>query len=243
MPSLARVYDKLARRIVPGHRHTQRVYHDWLRRELRPGCDWLDLGCGHQIMPDWVRADDRAIVAGCGMAAGIDLDLPSLRANQVLRDRVLGTLEQLPFASGSFDLVTANMVVEHVASPAAMLGEVRRVLRPRGRFLFHTPNRKAPAVRAAALTPDGLKKRVIWILEKRREEDVFPTHYRMNTPGDITALAAAAGLKVERVEQLNSVAVTAMLGPLAIPELLFMRALASPRLEHLRSNILAILAK
>jgi SAM-dependent methyltransferase len=238
-----RMYDRLAKRIVPGHRHTQIVYHEWLLSVLSTECDWLDLGCGHQILPPWVNADEAGIIARCRTAVGIDLDLPSLRQNASLRDRVMGTLERLPFSGGSLDLVTANMVVEHLAAPEAVLAEVTRVLRPGGRFLFHTPNRNAPSLRIAAHTPQRLKTQLVWILEQRRGEDVFPTHYRMNTLEDVYRIAAHSGLKVERFEQVSSAAVTAMLGPLAIPELFFLRLLNSERLSGLRSNILAILRK
>jgi SAM-dependent methyltransferase len=219
------------------------VYRDWLLSVLCEGCDWLDLGCGHQVLPAWVNADEASMIARCHRAVGIDLDLPSLQQNTILRDRVMGTLEQLPFSEGSLDLVTANMVVEHLGRPEAVLAEVNRVLRPGGRFLFHTPNRNAPSLRVAAHTPQRLKTRLVGILELRREEDVFPTHYAMNTPDDIRRHAAQSGLRVERLEQLSSVAVTAVLGPLAIPELLFLRMLNSDRFSGLRSNILAILRK
>jgi ubiquinone/menaquinone biosynthesis C-methylase UbiE len=239
-----RIYDALARRIVPGHTHTQRVYLEWLNSLLTPGLKWLDLGCGHQILPDWVGADEPEMVGRCDHAVGIDLDLPSLKANSVLRDRILGTLEHLPFPANSFDLVTANMVIEHLAEPAAVVSEVSRVMRPGGRFLFHTPNCKAPAMRMAAHTPESLKKTLIWIFEQRKEEDVFPTHYRMNTPADIQAMASQASLKVERMEQINSAAMTAILGPLAIPELLYMRVITSDaRFRNLRTNILTVLRK
>lgn len=238
-----RIYSRLSKIIVPGQRHTQFVYHDWLQDLLTRGCDWLDLGCGHQILPAWVEADEVGMVGRCRTAVGIDLDLPGLKKNKILRDRLMGNLEHLPFAAGSFDLVTANWVVEHLESPEAVLSEIKRVLRPGGRFLFHTPNRKAPSLRVAAHTPEGLKKRLIWLLERRHEEDVFPTHYRMNTADDIQRLAAASGFQVERMEQLSSSAVTAILGPLAIPELLFLRVLSAKRFSDLRSNILAILKK
>lgn len=44
----------------------------------------------------------------------------------------------IPFAPRTFDLATANMVVENVDDPARMLDEIRGVLRPCGRFAFHT---------------------------------------------------------------------------------------------------------
>lgn len=247
MPGFAaasfRIYNKLASRIVPGHRHTQFAYHEWLLGLLSQPCDWLDLGCGHQVFPSWVGADADGLIASCRKAVGIDLDFPSLRQNQSLRDRVMGSLEFLPFAKESFDVVTCNWVVEHLEAPEAVLAEIKRVLRPGGRFLFHTPNRKAPALRVAAHTPERLKGPLIWMLERRRPEDVFRTFYRMNTEEDIRRLASEAGFRVERFAQLSSAAVTAILGPLAIPELLFLRALESEKHSGLRSNILAILKK
>jgi 2-polyprenyl-3-methyl-5-hydroxy-6-metoxy-1,4-benzoquinol methylase len=247
MPGFAaaslRIYNQLASRIVPGHRHTQMAYHEWLLSLLSNRCDWLDLGCGHQVFPSWVDADAQGMIASCHKAVGIDLDFPSLRKNLYLRDRVMGSLEHLPFSSASFDVVTCNWVVEHLESPATVLAEITRVLRPGGRFLFHTPNRNAPALRVAAHTPERLKAPLIWILEQRPAEDVFRTYYRMNTEEDIHRLAAGAGLEVERLEQLSSAAMTAILGPLAIPELLFMRMLRSERHRGLRSSILAVLRK
>lgn len=236
-------YQKLASRVVPDHQHSQRLYHEWLNQALAPGSSWLDLGCGHQILPSWVKADEKGMVARCRRAVGIDLDLAGLKVNRVIQNRVMGALAQLPFADEIFDLVTANMVVEHLAEPVAVLGEIRRVLRPGGRFLFHTPNRNAPAVRIASHTPNVIKRRLIRLLESRAEPDIFPTYYRMNNVSIIRKRALAAGFRMERLEQRSSVAVTAVFGPLALPELLFMRALSWKRLEDWRSDILGVMQR
>jgi SAM-dependent methyltransferase len=45
----------------------------------------------------------------------------------------------LPFEDGSFDLVWAGEVIEHVADTARWLSEVRRVLVPGGRLVLTTP--------------------------------------------------------------------------------------------------------
>lgn len=55
---------------------------------------------------------------------------------------ILADLEQ-PFApnmGGTFDLVTALEIIEHLASPVAFLQEIRKLLRPRGLVLISTPN-------------------------------------------------------------------------------------------------------
>lgn len=56
------------------------------------------------------------------------------------RDRSLilcaGTAERIPLPDASVDAVIGTLVLCSVADPAATLREVRRVLRPGGRFLF-----------------------------------------------------------------------------------------------------------
>jgi ubiquinone/menaquinone biosynthesis C-methylase UbiE len=238
------VYRAMAGKIIPNVRPSQRAYHDRLQETLTPGCEWLDLGCGHQIMPPWVGADEQKLVRQCRSVTGIDLDFPSLVKNRIFAGRVaMADLEHIPFAAESFDVVTTNMVVEHLKKPLDVLTEVRRVLRPGGRFLYHTPNRNAPALRIAAHTPDALKKSIVWMLEGRAEEDVFPTHYRMNTVEDVTSLAEKAGLKIERLEQITSSAMTYVLGPLALPEILFIRLIEADRFKNLRPNLLVTLEK
>lgn len=46
------------------------------------------------------------------------------------------SLERLPFAAASFDVVVATLVLCSVGDPAAALAEIRRVLRPGGRLVF-----------------------------------------------------------------------------------------------------------
>jgi ubiquinone/menaquinone biosynthesis C-methylase UbiE len=177
------------------------------------------------------------------MLAGIDLDWEGLRANPFVSARILGTLERLPFRAESFDVATANMVVEHLGSPAAMLEEVNRVLRPGGLFILHTPNRNAVMIRVAAAMPQSMKNFLARLLEGRREEDVFPAFYRMNTLAAISQMAAASGFRVQQIRSLSSSAVTALLGPVAIMELLYLRLLEAKRFRNYRSNLIAVLQK
>ncbi|CAN0279543.1 unnamed protein product, partial [Ectocarpus sp. 12 AP-2014] len=55
-----------------------------------------------------------------------------------------GIAEELPFETGSFDVVVSTLVFCSVRDPAAALREVSRVLRPGGKFLFvehvHAPD-------------------------------------------------------------------------------------------------------
>lgn len=55
---------------------------------------------------------------------------------------VCGSFLELPFASGTFDLVHGNTVLEHVEDTELALSELTRVLRPGGILLATVPNRR-----------------------------------------------------------------------------------------------------
>lgn len=44
--------------------------------------------------------------------------------------------EEMPFPDASFDLVTCRIAPHHFPNPAAFIGEVARVMKPRGQFLL-----------------------------------------------------------------------------------------------------------
>jgi 2-polyprenyl-6-hydroxyphenyl methylase/3-demethylubiquinone-9 3-methyltransferase len=101
----------------------------------------LDVGCGGGLL-----AEEFARL-GCRVT-GIDPSANSLataRAHATAAGLAIdyrqGTGEALPFAPGSFDIVFCCDVLEHVSSVAAVVGEIARVLKPGGVFLYDTINR------------------------------------------------------------------------------------------------------
>ncbi len=96
--------------------------------------------------------------AGCGSGYGTRelVHAASVTAMDIAHDALLhaaasygraglrftqGSLEALPFAEASFDLVLAFEVIEHLTNWAGMLREARRVLKPGGVLLVSTPNK------------------------------------------------------------------------------------------------------
>ncbi len=232
--------------LVPGLRNSQYVYKEKVISLLRRDTVWLDLGCGHQLLPDWMpgwEKEQPAMVERAGRVFGIDSDFPSLQKHTAIHGRVLGDIHRLPFRENSFDLVTANVVVEHVHNPGELLMEIRRVLRPGGAFLFHTPNLWSYATLANSLLPRAVRLPLIRLLQGRKEEDVFPTHYRFNTFGATQSLARQYGLVVSELQFVESSAQTVMLGPLVVLELLWIAALRLSFMKKLRTNIIAVLQK
>ena len=108
-----------------------------LLAEARRGDRALDLGCG--------VGDFAAELAGAGAeVVGIEVAEAAVaraRARHPDLDfRVAPVDGPLPLPDGSFDLVWASEVIEHIADTARWLSEVRRVLAPGGRLLITTPS-------------------------------------------------------------------------------------------------------
>lgn len=225
-------------------KHAQRRYFETLLEQIRPGARWLDLGCGHQIVPPWAASDveQRGMVARCRLFAGADVDA-SIREHAHLRERVFARGEALPFRAESFDVITANMVVEHLEDPDATFAELKRVAAAGGRIVFHTPNLRYPYIYVASHASDAVKKPLVRLLEKREEKDLFPTHYRANTVESVRALAGRVGLRIDAVAAGGSVGSLNELGPLGILELPFLKLLSLERFRERNATLIAILRK
>jgi malonyl-CoA O-methyltransferase len=90
----------------------------------------------------------------------------------------------LPFPDEAFALVVAGLVVEHVADLPALLKEVVRVLRPKGRLVLSAlhPDRTAAGQRARFIDPEtGLRRPIT-------------TYHR--SVADYLGAATAAGLRL-----------------------------------------------
>jgi ubiquinone/menaquinone biosynthesis C-methylase UbiE len=104
----------------------------------------LDLGCGTGELARQLAASGLR-VAGCDISANM--------LSQAAAADSTGAAEwvplqpgwrALPFVSASFDAVVASSVLEYVDSPAAVLGECARVLRPGGVMLCTVPDPAHP---------------------------------------------------------------------------------------------------
>lgn len=243
LATLFKVYWAVRRVIAPTLRYSQYAYEDMLKQYVHPDTLWIDIGCGHGVLPSWRAAEERQLVKSCKRVVGIDYDLISLKAHPTISRRVRGNITKLPFQTESFDLVTANMVVEHLDEPVAQFREIGRVLRREGVLLLHTPNALAYGAIAGRVVPDWVKGKAAYLLEGREEEDVFRTYYRANTETAIGKLARSNGFEVRRMDLLVTDAIFAIIPPLAVAELMWIRMLMTESLRALRPNIIAVLQK
>jgi SAM-dependent methyltransferase len=144
----------------------------------------LDLGCGTgavltEFPPQWT------LVVGCDSSP---LALSFCRARG-LRDLVRCSGTELPFASGSLDLVMAIDVIEHLDDDEGCLHEMARLCRPGGCVLVHVPAFE-----------------ILWT-----DKDDVNHHRRRYRRRQLVALMEGCGLHVDRVFHLN-----ALLFPVAL---------------------------
>src|SRR5690348_12140942 len=239
-------YNLMREIITPGLRNSQFAYKEKLQSYLKSGHRWLEVGCGQQLLPAWMphaATIERQIISSCRHIVGVDPDFNSLSQHAGIRDKVCAFVNQLPFSNDCFDLVTANMVLEHIADPESTVREIARVCKPGGIFIFHTPNAHGYSTLVTSLIPDPLIPRLSHFLLGRQPADVYPTHYRLNTRAAIAGAAARQGLEIVEYISCESSAQARMLGPIVILELLLIRLLRWPRLVNFRTNIIVVLQK
>jgi SAM-dependent methyltransferase len=135
----------------------------------------LDVGCG--------TGANLEMLAQFGETEGVDVSEDALAFCRArgLTKVTLGAAEHLPYADGSFDLVTALDVVEHLDDDAGGLREMRRVLHPDGRALLFVPA-------------------FMWLWGV---QDDVSHHRRRYTLPQLKARVREAGFEVERATYAN----------------------------------------
>jgi len=155
----------------------------WL--DAQPGERILDLGCGNGQLTEQIAStgalvqgvDASESMAAAALARGLAVDV--------------APAEALPYAKASFDAVFSNAALHWVRGQDEMMAQVRRVLRPGGRFVAEMGGHgNIAAIRVA----------LIAVLERHgfagREDGVnyYPT------PAVYTRRMQQHGFRVERIE-------------------------------------------
>lgn len=121
-------YDRLSAHYeARWHRYVAQTVRGTLERAaIAPGERVLDVGCG-----------SGALLRAVGRGIGADLSMAMLaEAKRNLRRLVGADAERLPFRAGRFDVVVSTSSFHFWPSPERALAEIRRVLRPGGRFVL-----------------------------------------------------------------------------------------------------------
>src|SRR5574338_1353513 len=98
---LFNVYLTIRRLIAPSLKYSQYTYEAILKRYVNPSVDWIEIGCGHSVLPSWRQVEEQQLIKNCRTIFGIDYDLPSLKAHSTISKKLRGDITKLPFRSHS----------------------------------------------------------------------------------------------------------------------------------------------
>jgi SAM-dependent methyltransferase len=119
-----------------------RLRSQLMKEHIAPGDFVLDVGCGRA---EYLRSLLTRTPNIFGIETRDDKLQDCFTAHPELRDCLFHvSAESMPFPAAHFDVVIVNEVLEHIPDQDAALREIRRVLKPGGKFLLFCPNRLFP---------------------------------------------------------------------------------------------------
>jgi len=167
--------------------YARRGTHELVLRLVPTDSRVLDVGCASGYL------GAALIERGCRMW-GVEQDPVAAREAAVLYEDVatldLDGTSELPWPRGSFDVVLAADVLEHLRDPLGALQRLREYARPGAAFVISLPNVAHASVRLPLLF-GRFRYRESGILDR--------THCRLFTFSTAHELAEASGLELERM--------------------------------------------
>lgn len=138
-------------------------------------------GGGHTAL--YLAARGFAVTASDVTPAMLENTAKLAAERGIALETALHVAEELPYADGTFEIVSCRVAGHHFSDPASFVREAARVLKSGGVFLLIDGS-----------VPDGEPEAEEWIhcLEKLRD----PSHGRFLTPGAWSSLCVAGGLNV-----------------------------------------------
>ncbi|HHT9138754.1 MAG TPA: class I SAM-dependent methyltransferase [Candidatus Wunengus sp. YC60] len=125
---------------VQRDQENRRVYDPRVRlilESLNPKDSYIDVGCGAGVFVNEFAKEKPIMAIGLdvshvGCKFGKDAQIKN--AHYVVSDSL-----NIPFSSNSFDVVSCFGVLEHVENPQAVIDELIRILKPKGKLFLFIP--------------------------------------------------------------------------------------------------------
>ena len=160
-------------------------FRKYLKNYVNNNSIILDAGCGNNGIISEFKSISRLII-------GIDINEKLLSENKIVNKKIIADLEDIPLDSNSVDIVISEFVLEHLRNPSLAFKEMLRVLKPKGVFIFITPNSLNPIMTLSKILPHTFHS-LLRITLLKKEEETHPTYYRANTYQKLLKLGKAAG--------------------------------------------------
>lgn len=220
--------EKILQKIDPSFKHRWIIYEEILESSLNAQTNWLDCGCGNNEMINNF---------GCFTknAIGIDIIDPIYKTNYLKAD-----LKKLPFISQTTDLITLRFVVEHFENSDEYINELFRVCKKGGKIIVLTTNIFSPLIfLPRLLLPYSIKNKILIKLFKVIDDDVFPTHHKLNSSNRFNRLNSKFNIKeLIFISDINYTRKSIFIF------FLFWHIITKPKyLNRFRTNLLVVLEK
>lgn len=200
--------------------------------------DWLDVGGGKSIFP-YNKQLAPTLAERCRSLVVVD---PAIAHND-LADETHQCLLEAYGTERTFDLVTMRMVAEHVEHPEAFVAKLASLLNPGGCVVLVTPNKWAPVSIAAAAIPYRLHMPITRFLWSTKDDDVFPTVYKMNTRRTLRELFSRHGLAEIGFRKCANTSTLSRFKVTCCMELIAWRALRAVGVTYPENNLLGVYQK
>lgn len=164
------------------------VRKEWISSQIVPNQTILDIGCGAGFLANFLAQKGHVVT-------GIDLSETSLTVAR-LHDQthsveyIQASAYHLPFEQAKFDVVCATDVLEHLEYPERLIQEASRVLRPGGKFFFHTFNRTLASYVVVI-------KGIDWFVRNAPED--MHVYSLFIKPDELQKMCCSSGFKVEKL--------------------------------------------
>jgi SAM-dependent methyltransferase len=178
------------------------LFYNLVNSRILEGGVVLDFGAGRGVAAEdpvsWRRGLAATSLVKVRRAA-VDVDAAVLQ-NPLAGERLVMSLAdgrvRIPMGDSSVDVIICDWVVEHLPKPADVFAEFRRVLRKGGTVCVRTSNKWHYAYLAARLLGESaLGARALRRAQPgRKDEDVFPKLYRVNSARELRLAMAEAKL-------------------------------------------------
>lgn len=185
-------------RFFPNYRFSNTLYESSVEERVN-GCRvWVDVGCGKgELIQELAREGLLSI--------GLDREIhPDGQAGRTF-PLVRADAAFLPFTNNSIELITGNMMLEHLPDPVSALKETFRVLRLGGWMIQRTPNACHPLVLIVRFIPQKIKNRMLELAFGVPAHDVFPAFYRANRRGSLRRILREVGFNKPKIEVVEDV--------------------------------------
>jgi 2-polyprenyl-3-methyl-5-hydroxy-6-metoxy-1,4-benzoquinol methylase len=155
----------------------------------------LEVAAGDAALCSYLATCGARVVANDLRKENLEQSVRHFKNRDAIELRLGNLLELDPADTGTFDLVVACEIIEHVAHTVQFLRQLRRFVAPGGQILLTTPN--GTYFRNKLPTHSMIQD--FNALESHQFKPDADGHLFLITPTEMVSLAAQAGLKVERM--------------------------------------------